>query len=167
MARAENEAALVNWENDRKQAIAQKEEDGRLIAGVIAAFERDKQQVVQNTIIARRLEIERRLAELGWTEEDIPSGRLCDRFGPYSQLVNQSKPLTERIWANIKPKLITILQANRAERLEDERLKRIQERKAHLSKLFLNTKDQMSPTLIEQLTIPEQRQHSATLTGSD
>ncbi|CUA70927.1 hypothetical protein RSOLAG22IIIB_09201 [Rhizoctonia solani] len=155
MARSGNEAALVNWENDRKQAIAQKQEDGRLIARVIAAFERDKKQVVQNTIISRRLEIERRLAELGWTEEDIPSGRLCNRFGPYSQLVNQSKPLTERIWANIKPKLITILQANRTERLEDERLKRIEERKAHLSKLFLNTKDQMSPTLKFKIRLPD------------
>ncbi|QRV84692.1 hypothetical protein RhiJN_12708 [Ceratobasidium sp. AG-Ba] len=70
----------------------------------------------------RRETIVRRLIDLGWTNRDM----MCDRehVKSWRALVEVSKPLTERIWTNILPKLTLLLEENRARHLEDDRLAR-------------------------------------------
>ncbi|CUA70930.1 hypothetical protein RSOLAG22IIIB_09204 [Rhizoctonia solani] len=154
MARAKGKTALVDWEQETKNMISQRKEDGQVLAEVISALERDEKQVINNVIQIRRSEIERRLGELGWTEEDMSFGWFSGLYVPYSQLVNQPKPLTERIWTNIQPKLIPILQANRVENLEMQRVDLKKKRRDRLSELFLEIKDRTTPTLEFQIQLP-------------
>ncbi|CCO34329.1 hypothetical protein BN14_08426 [Rhizoctonia solani AG-1 IB] len=74
-------------------------------------------------------------------------GWWSDNQRAWHDLVSQVKPLTDRIWTNIQPKLIPLLETNRQQRLEVEREKRQSERRRALSKLFLEMKEQSFPAL--------------------
>ncbi|KDN43575.1 hypothetical protein RSAG8_05952, partial [Rhizoctonia solani AG-8 WAC10335] len=85
----------------------------------------------------RQDDIECRLEKLGWTPEDMNFSYLgCLNERGWLQLVSQTKPVTDRVWTSLKPKLITLLEANRKRRLDLERLKRRAERQGRLSKLL-------------------------------
>ncbi|KEP45345.1 hypothetical protein V565_285140 [Rhizoctonia solani 123E] len=157
MTRSGGKSALESWEKERKQAIAQRKQASQVLSNILGSYQRDEEQIAKDASNVRRSEIERRLGELGWTKEDIPFYWRSTHYRAYTALVNQPKPLTERshFTTNIKPKLIPILEANRAENLMAQRLKRKKQRQDRLSELFLEIMDQTTPTLEFQIQLPD------------
>ncbi|ESK83287.1 hypothetical protein Moror_15047 [Moniliophthora roreri MCA 2997] len=75
-----------------------------------------------------------KLSELGWVEE------LMDQNSRWEimrhKLVNQSRPLTERVWGNIGTTLEAFLSSLRRDRLAIERHQLLRDRDEHLQKLL-------------------------------
>ncbi|ELU37998.1 hypothetical protein AG1IA_07979 [Rhizoctonia solani AG-1 IA] len=132
--------------------------------GFLVTLELEREQELGDAKEARRSEIKRRLGEMGWAEEDMNFGWWSDNPRAWHDLVSQPKPLTERseseglfflqvkltgcpVWANIRPKLIPLLEDNRERRLEMEREARRSERRRGLSRLFLQMREQSFPML--------------------
>ncbi|CAE6455923.1 unnamed protein product, partial [Rhizoctonia solani] len=113
--------ALDDWRKEKVKNADQRRKESRELAMFLNRMEKERLKELEDLKKARRLETEHRVRALGWAREDIPSssrsGALCRTW---YDLVNQSKPLTERIWAKIQPKLIALLETSRAERLEKE-----------------------------------------------
>ncbi|CAE6435952.1 unnamed protein product [Rhizoctonia solani] len=104
-----------------------------------------KQELIEAK--ARRCsEVQRRLVDMGWTEDTMT-------FGPWStqqwksdwaELVCQHSPLTDEDWTDIQPKLISTLEKNRAARLQHENaLARV----FRLSDRFTDLRKRLSPSL--------------------
>ncbi|CAE6427724.1 unnamed protein product, partial [Rhizoctonia solani] len=148
------ERDLEAWEVEKTEAVAQRKADGRVLAQVLSAHERHGKDLVYDKIDLRRSEIRRRLKQLGWTKEDMTFS-LSKHRNEYYVLVEQPRPLTERIWTSIKPKLISLLEANRVQRAEDERLDHMEERRSHLVRLCSEFKDQTTPELEIQVQRPD------------
>ncbi|PIL34396.1 hypothetical protein GSI_03171 [Ganoderma sinense ZZ0214-1] len=63
-----------------------------------------KQLANQDTMEDRKSKITEQLKELGYTEDDFPEDEEA-----WDKLVDQPRPLTDRIWNNIRPKLEELL----------------------------------------------------------
>ncbi|KAI1789085.1 hypothetical protein LXA43DRAFT_1022431 [Ganoderma leucocontextum] len=64
----------------------------------------------------RKSRIIERLQDLGYSEYDFPEGEDSDAW---DKLVHQPKPLTDRTWNNIRPKLLEQLAIERERRLQE------------------------------------------------
>ncbi|KAH7332971.1 hypothetical protein B0J17DRAFT_677073 [Rhizoctonia solani] len=141
--------ALEEWVREKKESVAARRNRGLQIAEFLEDLERGREREILDIKTARRSEIKRRLAEMGWTEMDMEFGWWALREQrDWNDLVSRSKPLTERIWTNIQPKLIPLLEANREARQKMERDSRKSERQFRLSELFLDIK-QKDPSVLQ------------------
>ncbi|KAF8607777.1 hypothetical protein BDV93DRAFT_603554 [Ceratobasidium sp. AG-I] len=103
--------------------------------------EDDRRDDETETLKAQRFTaIKDRLTQIGWEEVDCYVTHY-PLMRDWVKLVYQPKPLTERIWENIYPKLVPILEANKHERLARERRQRKIERKIRLRKLVADIGD--------------------------
>ncbi|KAF8682849.1 hypothetical protein RHS04_02038 [Rhizoctonia solani] len=145
--RASNADELEAWSNEMRKAVHNRQNQAQVLRGFLVTLELEREQELGDAKEARRSEIKRRLGEMGWAEEDMNFGWWSDNPRAWHDLVSQPKPLTERIWANIRPKLIPLLEDNRERRLEMEREARRSERRRGLSRLFLQMREQSFPML--------------------
>ncbi|CAE6469350.1 unnamed protein product [Rhizoctonia solani] len=140
---------LEAWIQERREGVAARRNRGLVIAEFLENLERGREREISDIKAARRSEVKRRLAEMGWTETDMEFGWWALREQrDWNDLVSQPKPLTERIWTNIQPKLIPLLEANREARLQMERDSRKSQRQLRLSELFLEIK-QKDPSVLQ------------------
>ncbi|ELU40973.1 hypothetical protein AG1IA_04997 [Rhizoctonia solani AG-1 IA] len=91
--------------------------------------------------------IEQRLLKLGWAKEDMAFSFLSPKRKEWYSLVEQAKPLTDRIWSNLQPKLIPILEYNREARLQKEQSERQAARRVKLAQLINEIKVDQEPML--------------------
>ncbi|KAG8790871.1 hypothetical protein FRC12_010795 [Ceratobasidium sp. 428] len=109
--RAGDMQGLNEWEEERKAAVLARIKHAALLRIYIEEAELSREEDLDNMKQQRRTIIVERLKNLGWTDKDMVF------FGPpakpWSALVNTPKPLTDRIWANILPKLTQMLEENR------------------------------------------------------
>ncbi|KAG8726184.1 hypothetical protein FRC11_000654, partial [Ceratobasidium sp. 423] len=145
--RAKDKAALEAWVKEREEILDTRRDQALVLTRFMDALERDRERELGDTKSARRSEIKRRLADMGWTEKDMDFGWWSSQQRTWYDLVLQPKPLTERIWANLQPKLIPLLETNREERLSMERDTRRSERKNRLVDLFLDIQKKDSSVL--------------------
>ncbi|KDN44214.1 hypothetical protein RSAG8_05687, partial [Rhizoctonia solani AG-8 WAC10335] len=138
---------LDAWIEEKREIVDERRKQARVLAPFLTSRELDREQELEDAKAARMLEIKRRLTNMGWTDEDMEFGWWSSNQRPWNDLVSQPKPLTDRIWANIQPKLIPLLQTNREERLHVERVARKVSRRARLSELIHGIKDQNSAKL--------------------
>ncbi|QRW15550.1 reticuline oxidase [Rhizoctonia solani] len=117
---ASNADELEAWSNEMRKAVHNRQNQAQALRGFLVTLELEREQELGDAKEARRSEIKRRLGEMGWAEEDMNFGWWSDNPRTWHDLVSQPKPLTERIWANIRPKLIPLLEDNRERRLEME-----------------------------------------------
>ncbi|CAE6485419.1 unnamed protein product [Rhizoctonia solani] len=102
--------------------------------------EEERDERIEELKRERFATIKSRLIEDGWEEIDCEV-EFDDEDGPgflqreWDRLVFQPKPLTSRTWENIKPKLLPIVKAYRAYRLEAEKKYRALERRIKLGEL--------------------------------
>ncbi|KAG8682348.1 hypothetical protein FRC09_016831 [Ceratobasidium sp. 395] len=86
----------------------------------------------------RREAVAERLKVLGWTDRDM------DFYGPEAKpwraLVEAPKPLTDRVWTNILPKLTPLLEENRKENLAYDKKKSRVARRTRVDKFLMEMK---------------------------
>ncbi|KAH8115098.1 hypothetical protein DFH11DRAFT_1543794 [Phellopilus nigrolimitatus] len=84
-----------------------------------------------------------KLAELGYTEDDYQTQR-DEKHWKWNSLIDQPRPLTDRIWKNIRPQLEETIRLRRElrTRLEKERcIKERQRKLAEIAKSFADSEE--------------------------
>ncbi|KAG8794942.1 hypothetical protein FRC12_019732 [Ceratobasidium sp. 428] len=71
----------------------------------------DRASEIQQLKDERKLDIEERLYDAGWTSEDMDFP--TETRSQWNKLVLRPQPLTDRMWSNLYPKLVLLLEANR------------------------------------------------------
>ncbi|KAF8602496.1 hypothetical protein BDV93DRAFT_509258 [Ceratobasidium sp. AG-I] len=128
LQRSKDRSACSSWVEDRKPT---RYSDILIQQANLAT----KNWLIQEDRDERRTQIHSRLKEQEWTTADLSFH--SSHAKPWNALVETSKPLTDRVWSNILPKLITLLEENRARRLEYERLERRIQRRERLDDLLV------------------------------
>ncbi|KAF8600706.1 hypothetical protein BDV93DRAFT_525280 [Ceratobasidium sp. AG-I] len=152
LEKAGNVRELGAWKAEREEEVAARRLHSTVLKAFLDHLESQGHSEKNGLKSERRNEIERRLIEIGWEQKDLRFGYFERR--EWDQLVEQPKPLTERIWTNIKPKLIPLLERNRDSRLANEKAQRKYARKMKLSQLLNNIKHTDSPLIDTDIMNP-------------
>ncbi|KAG9128582.1 hypothetical protein FRC07_000015 [Ceratobasidium sp. 392] len=121
---AGDEKGLSQWENDRRAVLLAR-----------AQTDHSREEELE-TMRKQRKERQERLKALGWTEEDMAFRGVEGK--PWHALVYVPKPLTDRIWSNLLPKLIPMLGENRERNLEYGRKARRIERRTRVDQFLIS-----------------------------
>ncbi|THG97667.1 hypothetical protein EW145_g7569, partial [Phellinidium pouzarii] len=87
-----------------------------------------------DAILSRQISIFDKLKELGYMDEDF-SKKLDEKGWRWNDLVRQPRPLTDRIWNNIRPHLEDTIRLRREKKARIAKGIRIQERREKLIRL--------------------------------
>ncbi|KAK0462338.1 uncharacterized protein EV420DRAFT_1524036 [Desarmillaria tabescens] len=96
--------------------------------------------------IGRIKAIREKLIAMGY-ENELNNIRYPDNFFTHP-LVNQTRALTDRIWANIKDKLVTYMESMKLKRLARERMDVVNSRKTLAVEILREFKNTFSPSLV-------------------
>ncbi|KAJ1300166.1 hypothetical protein OPQ81_011918 [Rhizoctonia solani] len=158
-----DELALRNWEEQQRAAVLKRREDAIVIQEFLDTVENDREHELREMKNARRRDIENRLVELGWDKKDMQFMYHFPARKEWYSLVEQPKPLTERTWSNLQPRLIPILEANREARLQKELSERQGARRIRLVHLLSEIEKSQSPILDVVVHVPIYPQNSSSL----
>ncbi|KAG8795626.1 hypothetical protein FRC12_011972 [Ceratobasidium sp. 428] len=115
--RARDRKGLAEWEGLQQGIITSKRKLSGYLVRYLEQVQESHEDDLKNIKESRRLTIIARLKELGWTDEDMTfpiRGRFrIPEDQEFHVLVEAPKPLTDRIWSNILPRLTKILEENR------------------------------------------------------
>ncbi|CUA77981.1 ATP-dependent helicase/deoxyribonuclease subunit B [Rhizoctonia solani] len=156
---------LETWIDEKTEKVLQRQREHKALTEFFDNLDNDREKELTELKDARRSDIQHRLKALGWQNEDIPPNSKSEHYRTWNALVNQPKPLTDRIWINLRPKLITLLKNYREHRLELERRQRKLRRQGLLMELLAEIKGNPSLTfqVRESGLFPNSRQlHSRT-----
>ncbi|KDN34642.1 hypothetical protein RSAG8_12267, partial [Rhizoctonia solani AG-8 WAC10335] len=141
--RLNNTPAFQAWAAEKREVVSNRLKHAQMLREFLGMMELVREHEIDATRVARQDEIQLRLEELGWSAEDMDFGYVgCFNQHEWLKLVSQPKPLTDRGWTTLKPKLIALLEANRNRRSQLARQKRQNERRGRLSELFRAIKKQ-------------------------
>ncbi|CAE6496594.1 unnamed protein product [Rhizoctonia solani] len=161
-----NGEATMNWEAERRDLIAKRTIEANAIKEFLDTIENDREQELREMKHGRRREIENRLVKLGWEKKDMQFTFHSPSRKEWYYLVEQAKPLTERIWTNLQPKLIPILEANREARLQKEISERQSSRRVRLVNLMTEIKKSQPPILDISVRAPTNQRSPPSSSGS-
>ncbi|CAE6452406.1 unnamed protein product [Rhizoctonia solani] len=159
---ANDPSALTEWELQTRSVVEKRLEEATAIRDFLDIIENDREHEIRDMKRERRRNIEDRLIKLGWTKEDMQFSFMSPKRKEWYSLVEQAKPLTERIWSNIQPKLIPILEYNREARLKKELSDRQSARRMGLVQLLNDIKKNQAPILDISVRAPTHIQGSST-----
>ncbi|KAG8725328.1 hypothetical protein FRC09_002210 [Ceratobasidium sp. 395] len=145
------------WYKNRKAEADQRQTYGRRLEKFLKAVEIKQEEETNELKQQRWQEIKDRIAEHGWVEADMrPSP---ENQAEWHQLVEQPKPITDRIWTNLYPKLVPLLESNRE---YHERIEKIQRRRQRikLMEAMVKTSREALPPLASATMNPPSRDES-------
>ncbi|KAG9121697.1 hypothetical protein FRC07_002247 [Ceratobasidium sp. 392] len=99
------------WESNWVEDMETRREHGELLHEFLDDVEDEREMEILNLKLQRKNEIEARLFKNGWTQRDMDPSPANE--GEWRKLVYQPKPITKRIWSNLYPKLMALLESNR------------------------------------------------------
>ncbi|KAB5588251.1 F-box protein [Ceratobasidium theobromae] len=105
------------WKQEVSDEVKMRRKFGRKLREYFALIEMARTDEIAALRRKRRTDIEGRLGELGWTEQEVKFGFEYPMFMEWQALVELPQVLTDRVWKNLLPKLTPLLEASRA-RLE-------------------------------------------------
>ncbi|QRW13802.1 hypothetical protein RhiLY_12801 [Ceratobasidium sp. AG-Ba] len=123
---ADDVLALERWKDERRREIEQRYEHAADLCEFLEDLEEERVNELQRLKNERLASIEERLHEDGWDTDDMVFPD--ETFTEWKQLVLQPKPLTDRIWTNLYPKLVPLLRANRERNRRIEQVEKFHER---------------------------------------
>ncbi|KAJ1308465.1 hypothetical protein OPQ81_004169 [Rhizoctonia solani] len=135
-----NATKTDEWQESRLEQINKEKMFGLKLMTYLNRMEEERDERIEELKRGRFAAIKARLMEYGWEELDCEV-KFEDEDAPgvlqreWDRLVFQPKPITSRTWENIKSKVISIVKAYRAYRLEAERNYRAVERRIKLGEL--------------------------------
>ncbi|KAG9097879.1 hypothetical protein FRC07_010718, partial [Ceratobasidium sp. 392] len=130
---ASDHTELANWEQERRVAVNARRKVGLTIAHYLDSVDKSSGRELGHVKQQRRRTIYERLKALGWTNEDLS---LCSDDKPWRAIVEASKPLTDRIWTNILPKLTQLREDNRERHIVQAAEARRSRRRKHIDKFL-------------------------------
>ncbi|KAF8601656.1 hypothetical protein BDV93DRAFT_495506 [Ceratobasidium sp. AG-I] len=126
LVREGNKLVLEQWLEERRKETSAKREYNKKINEYLGRVDYDQLNKKRDVGQERRRMIQERLKTIGWTEEDMRFS--SDRSKPWDKLVNAYRPLTDRAWKGLLPKLVPILEGNRQRNItfatQERRIKR-------------------------------------------
>ncbi|KAG9079866.1 hypothetical protein FS749_008206 [Ceratobasidium sp. UAMH 11750] len=160
---SEDRKAYGRWRVGRAGEMREWRKHGFLLKRYLTELELEKQQMLENLLEQRQVEIERRLISIGWTKSEISLHPHTSR--EWRQLVRQPEPITELDWKEIYPLLNLLLWSNRAYDQAVERKKRRMDRVARLNDLITEIRQTLPPLLTVTpatgSTIPQSRRFAS------
>ncbi|KAG9121934.1 hypothetical protein FRC07_001888 [Ceratobasidium sp. 392] len=143
------------WYSVKKRQIRRRQRLGVLLFNFLEKAEQSRELELHDLKVQRREEIESRLLEGGWTKRDMTPARKNEV--EWRKLVSQPKPITERVWMNLYPKLVILLQSNRASHEYKDRKMRQRDCINRLDKLVTEIRQALPPLVHVTLKRPPAR----------
>ncbi|KAG8702019.1 hypothetical protein FRC08_003751 [Ceratobasidium sp. 394] len=135
-------AGFKVWEQSQKALLAKQRAFTDALGPFLDSVDEKRDDQVEELKTKRFAAIKARLVQIGWEEADCHITHY-PLLRDWQKLVAQPKPLTDRIWDNILPKLVPILTTNRNERLARERKQRKRDRIVRIHGLLVELRDSM------------------------
>ncbi|KAG8699154.1 hypothetical protein FRC08_005479 [Ceratobasidium sp. 394] len=133
---AKDQRGLAQWDRERRvEVLARRMHAGRVF-DYLKETEASREEDLESMKQQRRETIFERLKALGWTDEDLEFEG--PELKPWRVVVDAPKPLTDRVWTNILPKLTQMLEENRERHIVSAKKKRRIERRARIDKFLLD-----------------------------
>ncbi|QRV72612.1 hypothetical protein RhiJN_00626 [Ceratobasidium sp. AG-Ba] len=139
-------AGFQRWQQQRQAALAKQREFANALGPFLDSMDEKRDDEVEDIKAKRFVAIKERLMQIGWEEVDCHVTHY-PLLREWQKLVAQPKPLTNRIWDNILPKLVPILTTNRQQRLIRERKERARDRVVRMHGLLTELEDSMRPVI--------------------
>ncbi|KAG8773828.1 hypothetical protein FRC12_002302, partial [Ceratobasidium sp. 428] len=113
--RRRDRKGLAEWEAERRLVVSARRRHAVRLELYLESIDILREDELGAIKQQRREAVAERFKALGWTERDM------DFYGPEAKpwraLVEAPKPLTDRVWTNILPKLTPLLEENRKQNL--------------------------------------------------
>ncbi|QRV84693.1 valine-tRNA ligase [Ceratobasidium sp. AG-Ba] len=119
---------LFDWNDARIVQVAKLRKHGEQLKSFLESVKTSREGELDDMRKQRQDTIKERLRSLGWTDRDWSEFLASDSI-EWRTLVDSPKPLTARIWNNILPKLVVLLESNRARLDERDKARRRQQRR--------------------------------------
>ncbi|QRV82284.1 hypothetical protein RhiJN_10299 [Ceratobasidium sp. AG-Ba] len=158
-------AAMEEWKASRKNQLEIRRAQAQELMTFLDGLEEDRGSELADLKAQHRLAVRKRLLESGWEEQDLIIH--YTRRQQWHVLVDQPKVLTDRTWTNLQPKLISVIEANREDRLEREKEERKRARRTKFDVYLKSINEAREPIIDVQipfLEIPGSTFHSSSNT---
>ncbi|QRW13327.1 hypothetical protein RhiLY_12326 [Ceratobasidium sp. AG-Ba] len=144
---------LEKWENCTRENVVLTRLMSNLIIEYLDGVEAAHQEELNEIKRKRQEEITQRLERLGWTDDDMNFYQGDNKA--WRALVGVPKPLTEKIWKNLLPKLTPILEENRERNNIYNAEKRRIERRAYVDQFIMNMRYNEHPfaSILQELGV--------------
>ncbi|QRV86994.1 hypothetical protein RhiJN_15012 [Ceratobasidium sp. AG-Ba] len=156
-----NLSTKSRWYKNRKAEVDQRQMYGRRLEKYLKEIEQKQEDEIDELKKQRWQEIKYRIAEHGWAEDDMKPSPTNQ--AEWHQLVEQPKPLTDRIWTNLYPKLLPLLQSNREHNDQVAKLKRRRLRIKKMEEMTKNMRAALPPLVHVAMNRPPEDANSEPL----
>ncbi|CAE6422560.1 unnamed protein product [Rhizoctonia solani] len=126
----QDEDAFTKWQEERIAEIERRQEHGDMLEEYLNLMEEEREMELDDLKQQRHNQIEARLLKEGWSLQDMASSP--NNSAEWHKRTWQPKPITDRVWANLYPKLVPLLKSNRA---YHDRVEKESRRRARIKKL--------------------------------
>ncbi|KAG9110385.1 hypothetical protein FRC07_008198, partial [Ceratobasidium sp. 392] len=134
---------LEEWEEHRSTLVQGRHKFGDKLHEYLESVSKSREKELDHMRKQRRDEINERLKALGWTDKELMF-RFVDRK-QWWPLIEAPKPLTDRIWNNILPKLTPVLEENREKQAAYDKRERRSARRHRVNKFLLELRNTPHP----------------------
>ncbi|CAE6451363.1 unnamed protein product [Rhizoctonia solani] len=108
--------ALGEWTMEKEAIVKRRQKEARALTRFTKTMEKDHQKEQKDTFKARLKEVHRRLQEMGWEPGYMDfTNKWSTKQEEWNALVLQPKPINNRVWVHLVPKLVPLLNINRKE----------------------------------------------------
>ncbi|EUC61427.1 F-box protein [Rhizoctonia solani AG-3 Rhs1AP] len=114
---AGNEEGKQSWIKRRREIVIAREESSEPLKEWFHQLEMNREAELDRRRVAREVEINARLKQLGYDERDMG----FQQSSAWVSLVRNAGPLTDKVWKGLLPKLVKIIKANCRERIRTKR----------------------------------------------
>ncbi|CAE6458747.1 unnamed protein product [Rhizoctonia solani] len=134
----DDQEGLSKWKQEQQEACETLRKARDELLQYINFVAASRSTELRDLKTERRDQIQERLRALGWDEKYFSFWRRSNNIRKqWHTLVDAPKPLTERTWTTMLPKLIQLLEENRPEVDEFERKQRLTRRRSKVNDLLL------------------------------
>ncbi|KAG8724209.1 hypothetical protein FRC09_020793 [Ceratobasidium sp. 395] len=152
------------WFKARKAAVDRRQKYGEKLQKFLDGLDKEKAAEIVGVKEQRRQDIKARIIEKGWDARDMkPAPEDC---WAWDQLVEQPKPLTNRTWANLYPKLLPLLESNHEYHQRIDRIKRKRGRHSLFHDMVYKMRKGFPPLVHVTASQPSQVDGSGSSTAS-
>ncbi|KAG9088913.1 hypothetical protein FRC07_012449, partial [Ceratobasidium sp. 392] len=140
---AKNKKTFPTWSKARLEEMKERQKEGERLEMYLDQAEYDRESELKDLKAHRKEEIENRLLENGWTKQDMEPSPA--NSSEWHKLIDQPKPLTDRIWNNMYPKLLPMLESNRTYHEAIDKNNRKRDRVSRIDQLVTQIRQALPP----------------------